>query len=221
MFRKKSCENCGEKISGKENFCPNCGKELKSNSKKDDWGMLGKEDFEEFREEIRLPKGMNLLFNTLIKSLDKQFQELEKGAREKIDSPNIKKSGVSVNISISGNSPPKIKIDQFGNRLGKEKTFREIKGVQMKLSPEKMKKLSNLPKKEPQIKRKRISDSIIYELNIPGVKSIEDVSIVRLENSIEIKAIGNKYVYQKIIPINLPIINYDISNGKLILELKG
>jgi len=51
------------------------------------------------------------------------------------------------------------------------------------------------------------------------VKSVKDVSIAQLENSIEIKALGKGKVFSKMIPINLPIKNYNLSKGKLTLEL--
>ncbi len=41
---------------------------------------------------------------------------------------------------------------------------------------------------------------------------------MKLENSIEIKAITKDKAYFKIIPLNLPIINYNILKEKLILE---
>ena len=56
---------------------------------------------------------------------------------------------------------------------------------------------------------------------MPGVKSIKDLSIVKLENSIEIKAIAGKKAYVKLIPINLPVSDYNFSNGKLVLELEA
>ena len=54
---------------------------------------------------------------------------------------------------------------------------------------------------------------------MPEVKSLNDVLINNLENSIEIKAIGESAVYSKIIPINMPVINQELFQGKLIIEL--
>lgn len=55
---------------------------------------------------------------------------------------------------------------------------------------------------------------------MPEVKSFKDILINKLENSIEIKAIGKTKAYFKIIPINIPIISQRLFQGKLILELK-
>ncbi len=56
---------------------------------------------------------------------------------------------------------------------------------------------------------------------MPEVKSLNDVLINNLENGIEIKAIGESIIYSKTIPINMPITNQTLSEGKLFLELSG
>ncbi|MBU2104392.1 MAG: zinc ribbon domain-containing protein [Nanoarchaeota archaeon] len=217
MFKKKLCNNCGKKANQDYDFCPHCGSPV---SKKENWGMIGKDDFTPFDEDIKLPMGMGTLFNSLMKNLDKQFKNLDKEIGG--NGVDVKKSGISINISTSGDYPPKIKIKQFGGTPETQKIVKEIKNVSMKnLSQEKLKKISKLPKKEPATEMRRLSNRVVYEISIPGVKSIDNISIIRLESSIEIKAIGDKLVYSKIIPINLPIRDYRFSDGKLILELDG
>ena len=76
----------------------------------------------------------------------------------------------------------------------------------------------NLPRENPKTSIRRFSNKIVYEIDVPGVKSIEDVSIAKLENSIEVKAVSKKKAYSKIIPINLPIINCQVENSILFLE---
>jgi len=56
---------------------------------------------------------------------------------------------------------------------------------------------------------------------MPGVKSIKDVSVNQLENSIEIKAVAKDNSYFKLIPINLPVLDYELSEEKLVLELEA
>ncbi len=56
---------------------------------------------------------------------------------------------------------------------------------------------------------------------MPGVKSIKDISIRSLENSIEIKAIAKEKAYYKIIRIGIPIIRYNFDKEKLTLELEA
>jgi len=47
---------------------------------------------------------------------------------------------------------------------------------------------------------------------------MKDVSITKLENNVEIKAISKDKSYQKLIPVNFPITECNLSRGKLLLE---
>ena len=85
------------------------------------------------------------------------------------------------------------------------------------MKPKKRNLLNSHEKNQTNIRR--LSNKIIYEIQIPGVKSIEDVSIVKLQNSIEIKAITKDKAYEKTIKISFPILDYKIQENNLILEL--
>ena len=100
---------------------------------------------------------------------------------------------------------------------------KQIKKIPGQFSKENSKRFSKLSKKEPKTNVRRLSDKVIYEIEIPKVDSLKDISIIKLENSIEIKAIGKDEAYFKRISINFPIINYIFSQERLILEfgIKG
>ncbi len=221
MFKKKKCGKCGKKIGEKDNFCPNCG--FRNNSEnREDFGMLGKNDLMPSLNEIKLPMGFNAIFNSLMKNLSKeldgQLRSNLMNEREMSTTKNVKKEGISISISTFGNGPPKISVNQMGDSqripIEKEKQFK-----QNIFTSEKIKEFASLSKEEPKTNIRRLSNKVVYEIEIPGVKSIEDVSIMKLESSIEIKAISKKKAYAKVIPINLPIKKYNLSDGKLILEL--
>lgn len=228
MFKRQRCRNCGKKINDGYDFCPYCGALLKDSFKEnskdnEDWGLLGKNDFT--YEEMKLPMGFNTLFNSLLKNLNKQIDEFEEVKKEK--KSRVKKGGIGISIYTSGDKPPEIRVTSFGNIpkfKEKEKQIKEnIKRVK-NLPQTSSKKFSGLPKKEPETNIRRFSNKIVYEIKMPEVKSIKDVSIIQLESSIEIKALATprrkkKYVYYKIIPVNLPIKRYNLSKEKLVLEL--
>ena len=217
MFKKKKCEKCGKKIDEKFSFCPNCGSQINSEND-EDFGMLGKNDFMPLADEIKLPFGFNAIFNSLMKNLSKEFEEQLKGNIPQGQPKNLKKDGISISISTFGNGAPKIKVSPMGNQgMEQEKTAEKIK--KNNFTKEKIKKFGELKREEPKTNIRRLSNRLVYEIEMPGVKTIEDISISQLESSIEIKAIGEKKAYAKIIPINLPIKNYDLLEGKLILEL--
>ena len=219
MFNKKKCKNCGEKISNSYNFCPYCRVPLIDSFDDEDFGLLGRNDS---MEEVKLPIGFNHLFNSLIKNMNTQFKELENhNAKQSQKKSEVKKGGISISISTSGNRPPEIKVTSFGNIPKFKEREKQIakKANSIKLPLSDSKKFSGMPKKEPETNIRRLSNKVVYEINMPGVKSMEDVSIIQLENSIEIKAFAKDKVFHKIIPINLPISDYNLSKGKLVLEL--
>src|SRR3989344_261639 len=215
MFNKKKCQNCGEKISNSYNFCPYCNTPLKDHFDEESFGLLGRNDS---MEEVKLPLGFNHLFNSLIKNMNSQFKELENhNMNHSQKRPEIKKGGISISISTSGNRPPEIKVTSFGNVPEFKERERQIERKTKVLQlPSNTKTFSGVPKKEPETNVRRLSNKVVYEIDLPGVKSVDDVSIIQLENSIEIKALAKDKVFHKILPVNLPIRNYNLSKGKVV-----
>jgi HSP20 family molecular chaperone IbpA len=167
-----------------------------------------------------MPLGINGLLNSLLKGLNQQMNELDNQTKKQTKKTEVKKGGISISISTTGNRPPEIKVTSFGNANGNGKE-KQIQGKpkRVKLPSSDISKFIGLPKEEPETNIRRLSNAVVYEINLPGVKSTEDISIMQLENSIEIKALSKDKVFQKIIAINLPIKSYNLSKGKLVLEL--
>ncbi len=217
MFSKKTCNKCGEKTSSKHDFCPYCGNNLiKENL--EDYGMLGLNDEIDFEQnEFGGLLGNNLLnkmFGSAVKMLEKELQKEFKNQNISQKMPQ----GTNFEIIINGKriSPENIRFTQKIIEPEKQKRTRK---TTPKMSLESIKKISKMPKHEPSTSIRRLANKVIYELDIPGVKSINDISITKLENSIEIKAFAGNKAYSKLIPINLPITNYELSDGKLTIEL--
>ena len=219
MFKKKTCERCGEKISDKNSFCQNCGNQLKENN--ENRGLLGKNDgpneFDKFTNSIFggiSGKMINKMFGSAMKMLE---NEMQKEMKNQNTQP---KTNFELIINGKRIDPKNIKVTRQPIQVI-QKHKEQIKNILPKISPENLKKMSNLPRKEPATNIRRLANKVIYEINMPGVKSIEDVSIIQLENSIELKALGKDKTYFKLIPINLPIKDHSFSKGKLILELEA
>lgn len=219
MFNKK-CPNCNEKVERKYDFCPYCGKNLNQKYNEEDYGFIGKDDL---LEETDLPFGfggsmIDALMNRAMKELPNIMKTMEKQMRE----------GAFERTNNNTGLPPNMKFRLVIN--GKEITpnFQAIeppKKIQKKtiskISEEETKRISKLPRKEPETKIKRLSGRLVYEFEVPGVKDIENILVNQLENSIEIKAIAKDLVYSKTLNINLPILNYYLAKGNLILELQS
>jgi len=215
MFNKKKCQRCKEKINKEYDFCPYCGYPLKENEK--DFGMLGKRDnieneFGQFSNSFfRGGFGgsmINKMLGNAIKVLEKEMQKEMKN--------NEVKPKTNFQLFINGK---KINLNNMERVPEKKEKIKKIQPNSF--SKEQIKKFSTLPRKEPSAKVRRLSDKIVYEIDMPEVKSKKDISIAQLENSIEIKAIAKDKSYFKMININLPIINYDFSDEKLVLELNA
>ncbi len=221
MFGKK-CKNCNRKIGKDFDFCPYCGNNVKKETDEREFGLLGKEDgfnMDNFFQPTLGMTGLGKMFNSLLKQIDSQFKEMDKQMTEDKET-KIKRfpaSGISISISNSAGKEPEIKIRGLGNTEVKQ--IREAK-ITNEISDDEAKMLSKLPKKEAETKVRRLANKLIYELDLPGVKQIKDIIINKLENSIEIKAFSKDKAYFKLIPLNLPILKYDLKDGKLVLELK-
>ena len=211
MFKKKLCKNCGNKISDKYEFCPYCGNSFNENS--EDWGMLGKTDtvneFEQFSNSLLGGIGGKIIGGMLGKTLKMLEREIQKESQNQNLAPRT-----NFELIINGKrvDPKYIKVAQPMQVVKKPRKFLP------NISNESLKKISGLPKKEPLTNVRRLADRVIYEINMPGVNSVNDISIIKLESSIEIKALADKKAYFKVIPINFPIINYEFLDEKLVLE---
>ena len=246
MFDKR-CVRCREKIGKEFSFCPFCG--IPSHDKKNeerDYGLLGKDDFTENLPQmgVRMPFGFNMIFNSLLKEVDKQFREFdrqpEKDTEKKMGGrigergfkiPFNGAGGISISISTESGKKPSIKVKSFGNApefMGMEREIAQTMperapqpaAKSIEISEERARQISKLPREEAKTKVRRLSNKIIYEINLPGVKSMKNIIINRLENSIEIKAFSKDKVFFKLFPISLPIIRHKLEGEKFILELK-
>jgi hypothetical protein len=72
----------------------------------------------------------------------------------------------------------------------------------------------------PKSKVRRIGDRIIFELNVPGVKSVKDISLIKLEKSVEVHALSPDKMYVKTIPFDLEIQKFDLKKETLTIELQ-
>ncbi len=233
MFNKKTCKNCKAKINKNNSFCPYCGtylspykynpKKSKSNEK-EDFGMLGEND-EMQNNSSQNPmlggfsgKVFSKVLNSTMKMLEKEMQKSMKEPAKISNNPNT-----HFELYINGKrvNPNNIKVTQRPlQQVQKVQNKRHEKNTDKFLSSEDVEKFSKLPIEEPKSNLRRLSDKIIYEISVPGVKSINNVSILKIGNSIEIKAVSNKNAYMKVIPFSMNILKYELLKETIVLELK-
>lgn len=220
MFNNRKCKRCGKKIGKKDNFCSSCGVPLGERDKKEDWGMLGKSDsFDENTTNPPTPglggKMLNNMLSGAIKMLEKEMQREMKDMEKKKSQENPQNQGPNFKLKINGQE-----VDVNKPQETKKKPAKQEKQAIKEFSKDQLKKYTKLPKNEPQAELKRFGNKVVYEINIPDVKSSNDIIMNKLESSIEIKAVGKNKAYSKRIPVNMPVTKQTLSNGKLILELE-
>ncbi|MEM4318636.1 MAG: zinc ribbon domain-containing protein [Candidatus Pacearchaeota archaeon] len=210
------CIKCGKEIEKKFKYCPYCGtKQLKGNLLDDVEDLMNKESF-----GFGFPfTSFNRMIKDLANQIEREMTKFDEEIKTKKTSP-LGRKGISIKISFSNGSGPGVVIENIGEERGGkvDKNSKEIKKI--KEINKKVTAFETLPREEAKTKVKRLSDRIIYEIQLNGVKSLDDVEIKQLENTTEVKAIAKDKIYFKLIPIVLPIINYELKGSKLYIYFK-
>jgi len=205
MFIKK-CSKCSNKIKKDFQYCPFCGDNLKSEYEKEDYGFLGRNDFD---GKMDFNNGnLEKMLEGLMKMFSKKMKDFD-GIKE-LKNSNI--PGLNIQFFVNG--------EKVFPERNIEKNMDRSHSIKREFPRDKLKLMSKLPKQEPGSRIKRISGKIIYEIYVPGVRNLEDVIINQLDNSIEIKAIAKDRVYSKNINLGLNIVRYYLTNESLVVEMK-
>jgi len=175
--------------------------------------MIGESDEMDIENQTGTGSG---IFDKMIGSMVKQLSK-DLAKMDGMNGSNIGKMPSGFRIQISTGMPPqmnpiaptkkekKVGIQEFKEEAGKEEIDRR----------------KILPRENANSSVKRLSDRIIYEILIPGVKSKKDVIISKMENSIEVRAYSKEKCYIKTIPMKVEILGFNVEEDKLFLELKS
>lgn len=201
---KKKCFNCDKKIERKFHFCPWCGVDLKMKNP-EDYGMLGMDDGERQQDILNsMPLfGGPLagMINNLTKQLSKELQ----------------------NLDLGENQPKNVQIKVYGG-IPVQKTPKVAKDdviFSVELNEKEKKRRSKLPIVDAESKLRRLPEGIIYEINAPGVKDKQDISISRIENGLEIRAYSENKCYVKTIPIKTDALKFVVRDDKVFLRINN
>lgn len=215
MFKKKKCANCNSKIEKDFDFCPSCGKKLKQNLD-DDFGLLGKNDFLEmpFKEPNYFEEFTGGIISKMLKGTMKMLaKEMERDFKNS-QNPNVRSN---FRLIVNGREIPINKMQENKIPIKKvQRTQREI--FLPKFTQKQQKKFSELKTISPKTEMRRLSDRLIYEIILPEVDSIKNISIAKMQNTVEVKSIAENFSYFKSIQINFPIIEVYFEKEILTLE---
>lgn len=171
-------------------ICDNCSRELKKN-----WGFCpfcGK-------EKNNIP-GVGDIFK-IMKNQFKVFDNLVSGHKFEFKPMNLG-DGRGFRISIGTDAIPKMSYKE--KKPLKKKRFGLFK---------------KFKREEAKGKLKRLGSGLRYEIYVPGIKSIDDVEIVRLNSSIEVRCYVGRKEFFKLIPLDFGVKRHYIDSDKLVIEL--
>ena len=211
-------------------FCPRCGTRMS--------GDFFEEIFSRMRKELA---EMNKLLEKDIEAFDLSpwFRDMES---RKIEP---KGSGFSIKIVQSGGEKPKVSLRTFGD-VDREKLRKEMgelgtwqnglnEGEQKKegVSGRLQANAASQPKsrqqvlikesmktEEPKTSVAKTASKVVVSLELPGVKSPEDIEVSELESSVEVKALAHDRAYFKILtkPRQFRLSKKSFQNGVLQME---
>ena len=201
MFGKKKCSHCSKKIDRGFDFCPYCASPMNGD---EDYGLLGKDDnFDDLNRPIFKTRKesdgfLDKLFESAFKIVEKQIKKISE--EELKNMQNNRRTGINpansaqpdFKLFINGrqvNLPGNIAGFQVQEINGNGANNRSMIPKQPitkipKVSTETIKKSAKLPRKEAKTKLTRTAERVIYELNTPGIDSLNNVLVNKLENSI-------------------------------------
>jgi len=208
MFESKKCKNCGKGLKDEWVACPYCGTSTKER-----------------------PRRQYDMFQEFEKDIEREFERIDKfGPRffkfPRVDVMPFRGGGISITIKSGTGVRPKVDVRTSGEYRKIEPQIKRKLGVREGLEETEEFKPERKPPKiteEPETKVDKTGDKQLITIKIPDVKTVENIDIRKLEQSLEVKAFAGDKAYFKLIPINpnAQILNRSFKNGVLRIELMG
>lgn len=210
------CPGCGGKVEAGWRFCPNCGEGLKVR------GIIE-----------RFPSIMD--FQDLFVDVEREFRrteelfkevELKEPRLEGLKRPWKRGRGVSIRITSGTGKEPKVEIETFGNLRGEEeeimRRFGITEGKRKILAGEKRPRRP-VPSvlEEPETEVEQLEDKLILRIEVPGVRSMGDVDIRKMQESIEVRAYAEEKAYFTLssIPPGSRVLSTRLEGNELVIEI--
>ncbi len=212
------CTNCKREIP-QAHYCPHCGEHQPHGGEHQSFdGMFNDKFFADIMENFqRMFADMG--FEGM--DLEKEVIDLTRAAKRK------RGAGFTINIVQSGEGPPQIRIQPIGEAESRPMAAGLARGRASGPSGARA-GAKPLPKRFADVKRseepesvvKRVGNALIADLEVPGVRSEDDIAVTELENSVEVRALAGDKAFFKIItkPARLKLAGKKFKNGKLHLE---
>jgi len=198
FWNKSKCPECRRNVERDWHFCPRCGAELVAKARPRDVFEAVERAFEDFD-----------------RTFSPHFFRFPR-----IRFP-AKGGGVSITITSATGRKPEVKVSTFGDYKQFEPEIKRRLGVTPSVKEVEVK--ARVPKvtEEPEMSVEKLDDRQVWTFKLPGVKSIDDVDVRKLEQSIEVRAFTNDKAYFKLIPVKpeVQVLDKRLEDGKLKIEI--
>ncbi len=213
------CSNCRNNVEKGWAYCPSCGMGIEK-------GRMFDDIFSRIKREF---------FST-----DREMKSLEKEVEAFDLSPFFSRPrgrGFTLKIYKAGDRNPQIEVKTFGgvdkkelekavySQLGvREPGVQELRKRAREIQMEEKRQSIGSPQlkyaEEPKTTVKSLGNSVVVDIELPGVRSVEDIRISEMENSIEVKAIIGDKAFFKILtkPPQFSLVQRTFGSGVLHLE---
>lgn len=227
------CANCRANVDERWQFCPKCGNRLRRRRSLFDqiFSHFGRE-LEQMDKQMRGMDRMERRFEAL--DLSPFFRQPSKGR------------GFKIKIVRHGGEKPKVSVQTFGD-VNREEITDQLKkqfggmpgkpikiritpvGVEPAAGPVPAKTARTAPEKElptpkttkePKTEVRRVDSRVIVEMELPGVRSLDDIRINEMQESVEVRAAAGDRGFFKILtkPGQFRVSKKGFKDGKLHLE---
>jgi hypothetical protein len=189
------CKKCNADIDEKWSFCPKCGAAVTRAVAIPFRININNNDFEDFGD-------FDEIFEQTFKEVDKMFKSFGFPGELNLTIRTEGKPAVKKQIPLKKTEHALIKTEQQKQPSLEQRHIKQVE--------------------EPETKMERSPSGLNIELQLPGVGAIKNVSIKKLEESIEIKAYAGDKMYFKVIPISpdADISEKKFANDVLTIKIK-
>jgi HSP20 family molecular chaperone IbpA len=228
------CGRCGLGLEDGWHFCPRCG--ARKGDMADSLGRdLFSQLFSHFKDSFKNMEVFDDMFEKDIEALDLSpwFRNIGQGSRKR--GMPVRGKGITVRITSGTGMRPRVDIKTYGD-AGQQKIREQayVGGAQpvrqgnaqhaAKGDADAKSSIfrRSIPKntEEPNAEVRKVGDGVVVDIDMPGVKSQDDVEVSELSSSVEVKALAGDKAYFKILtkPERFRLSGKSFSDGKLHLE---
>ncbi|MEM5878185.1 MAG: zinc ribbon domain-containing protein [Candidatus Aenigmatarchaeota archaeon] len=158
------------------------------------------------------------LFEKMFNDIESEFERIDKELKNR---PKLNVRGGEIHITVQSGTgiEPRVEVRTSGDYKNLEPQIKRKLGI-----GESIKNTFKKPKKteEPETKISKEQGMTKITINLPGIKSEDQIEVKQFEQSIEIKAFAKDKTYFKLIPIKSnSIIDKKFKDGVLEIQIRN